>query len=111
MTDKTGGPAFPQSETLYEDGAMLSRDQHGGMTLRDWFAGNAPSMPDDWPAYLFIGDKPKGTIFPYDGKSVEARKLIEMDKDAQRDLVRWHCLADATWRFEYADAMLAERNK
>lgn len=34
-------PAFPQSETLYEDGAMLSREQHGGMYLRDWFAGQA----------------------------------------------------------------------
>ena len=43
MTDikKDGGPAFPQSETLYEDGAMLSREQFGGMSLRDWFAGQA----------------------------------------------------------------------
>ena len=36
-----GGPAFPQSETLYEDGAELVRTAHGGMTLRDWFAAQA----------------------------------------------------------------------
>ena len=40
MTDlKDGGPAFPQSETLYEDGAELARTAYGGMSLRDWFAG------------------------------------------------------------------------
>jgi hypothetical protein len=29
--DRTGGPAFPQKEPLTDD--------HPGMTLRDWFAG------------------------------------------------------------------------
>ena len=53
-----GGPAFPQSETLYEDGAELCREAHGGMTLRDWFAGQAlvgigTWLPvTDWPATI-----------------------------------------------------------
>ena len=33
--DKTGGPAFPQKEPLTDD--------HPGMTLRDWFAGQVLS--------------------------------------------------------------------
>ena len=28
-----GGPAYPQSDTLIEDGAMLVKTAHGGMTL------------------------------------------------------------------------------
>ena len=41
MIIKDGGPAFPQSETLIEDGVALVRTSFGGMTLRDWFAGQA----------------------------------------------------------------------
>jgi hypothetical protein len=42
MTQKPdGGPAYPQSETLYDDGAELVRTSHGGMSLRDYFAGQA----------------------------------------------------------------------
>jgi hypothetical protein len=50
MTDdeKTGGPAFPQSETLHEDGATLVREAHGGMTKRDWFAGQALVAMGTW---------------------------------------------------------------
>lgn len=38
MSRETGGPAFPRSESL-------QHSQHitGGMTLRDWFAGQAAS--------------------------------------------------------------------
>ena len=42
-----GGPAFPQTETTYEprwDGASemyANVRSYGGMTLRDWFAGQA----------------------------------------------------------------------
>lgn len=35
MAKKTGGPAFPQTEL---DKALYT---HGGMTLRDYFAGQA----------------------------------------------------------------------
>ena len=38
MTHPTGGPAFPQSTTI---GAVS--ETVGGMTLRDWFAGQALS--------------------------------------------------------------------
>lgn len=40
MTDKpTGGPAFPTNEMDWQD----------GMTLRDWFAGQALANPRTFP--------------------------------------------------------------
>ena len=39
MTD-TGGPAFPQVD-LKDAYGMLVPDRQSGMTLRDWFAGEA----------------------------------------------------------------------
>lgn len=42
MTDKKqdGGPAYPQHRvTLREDGVTIDEAVTGGMSLRDWFAG------------------------------------------------------------------------
>ena len=36
----TGGPAFPRSATMHPRGGMAVSPQ-AGMTLRDWFAGQA----------------------------------------------------------------------
>lgn len=47
MTRDTGGPAFPNTPRVhagYSDGG-----QQFGMTLRDWFAGQALTMMDDYP--------------------------------------------------------------
>lgn len=44
-TINDGGPAFPQPMATAEDGAMYCSVEKaaelGGMTLRDWFAGQA----------------------------------------------------------------------
>jgi hypothetical protein len=40
MIDKTGGPAFPTNAVLNEDGSIYQWPE-SGMTLRDWFAGQA----------------------------------------------------------------------
>ena len=47
MTDRhDGGPAFPQHKvTLGPDGITLDEVVTGGMTLRDWFAGQALANP------------------------------------------------------------------
>lgn len=37
MTENTGGPAFPYPS--YDEGRQV--DQYPGMSLRDWFAGQA----------------------------------------------------------------------
>ena len=61
-SDKTGGPAFPRNER-YADGDLAAASQ--GMTLRDYFAGQAlaglladPSVLEDasgvaYTAYIF----------------------------------------------------------
>ena len=38
---KDGGPAFPLSSVLMEQGEVTLHYQHPGMTLRDYFAGQA----------------------------------------------------------------------
>lgn len=43
MTDttKTGGPAFPEHRFEHYGNGAGRQTMHGGMTLRDWFAGQA----------------------------------------------------------------------
>lgn len=45
-----GGPAFPRVETQYDLG-------HQGMSLRDWFAGQALGSP----ASIYMADSPSST--------------------------------------------------
>jgi len=73
---KDGGPAFPHSYEVHPD-----MWQSRGMTLRDWFAGNAPFTLDD--ANRMCGPSDTG------------RMVLET-------------LADL--RYAYADAMLAARS-
>ncbi len=52
MTQKDGGPAFPHNEK-HDDGTHWST--HAGMSLRDWFAGQALvglTSGDDAPLVL-----------------------------------------------------------
>ena len=55
-----------------------------GMSLRDWFAGNAPPMPEQW--------------------------WIDT-KHEYGDKVGSYAEAIAAWNYFYADAMIAEREK
>ena len=43
MTDKLtdGGPAFPHDKYLRAEDGQWGTYAHGGMSLRDWFAGQA----------------------------------------------------------------------
>lgn len=37
-----GGPAFPSDERFYgSDGTVIQKIEHRGMSLRDWYAGQA----------------------------------------------------------------------
>lgn len=62
MTDRDGGPAFPQSD-LSGYGMGPAESGNGGMTLRDWFAGQALAglmpvcqhdtiAPGTWPQHI-----------------------------------------------------------
>jgi len=67
MTKNDGGPAFPQAPAMIDrhmGGQMYEpMEAAGGMTLRDWFAGQAlescydaaPSGPFAWIARLWHG--------------------------------------------------------
>ena len=71
-----GGPAFP----IPSDGHTHGTE--GGMTLRDWFAGHCPPVPEQW--YL---DSPRKKSDP-----------------------TWHWgEASAAWAYFYADAMIRAR--
>lgn len=60
MTDNSGGYAFPQSETL----GSVSHST-GGLTLRDYFAGQALSG-------LLANPNYEGQAFSYRAGSIEA---------------------------------------
>ena len=84
--DKTGGPAFPIPKTD-------THDTWPGMTLRDWFAGQASEPPESWISLQRGIDRNRN---PYN----------EPYKPAPRDDFQ----LTAEWKFAHADAMLAARS-
>lgn len=87
MSDRIddGGPAFPRTGAFNEE-ADSSFDAYPqeGMTLHQWYAGNAPDVPD-W----FFKD------------ILEQAKGVGIDK---RESVFFR------WRWYYADQMIKEGN-
>lgn len=78
-------PAFPQPEWAFKGG-----DGREGMTLRDWFAGQAPvTISDAAEVCGWSGEFP-----------------INMNCDAERATL-WVVMT--MLRYDYADAMLAAR--
>ena len=61
MTKETGGPAFPAKQVLDDEAAEVSE----GMTLRDWFAGQALAGLWGDPVIIFSGDLPKAAGYCY----------------------------------------------
>lgn len=73
MTDthRDGGPAFPQATAIDpEDGYTL----HGGMSLRDWFAGQALAG-----ALAADPDAPEGTTEQQDADAISAAAYLFAD--------------------------------
>ena len=96
MKSNDGGPAFPK---IVEDigGTVQSV---GGMSLRDWFAGNEP-----------IGDA-------MDGLSIATLEILtgltRPDGRWDSNPIGWfefHAAAESRIKYIRADAMLAERSK
>lgn len=83
MTDKSdGGPAFPMIVWKSPDG-LLAMPSAPGMSLRDWFAGQALVSMGTW-----VPARKDGT---YPGSQKEILNL------------------KSRWSYEMADAMLAAR--
>lgn len=86
MTKNTGGPAYPQGKTFVAGSQYVDMGTHGGMTLRDHFAGLAMQGMYACPTVLRFAD---GTPAP---DEITGEMIAQM-------------------AYEQADAMLAEREK
>ena len=95
-----GGAAFP---TFAKAGDCALSE--GGLTARDWFAGQAPDAPDWF-------EHPGHPVYPR-AKSINAAGAPAYDdgviEEYRRGVQRWNLAREAAWRFSYADAMLAAR--
>lgn len=91
---KNGGPAFPHPNTTFSsrEEALNWQKEFSGMSLRDWFAGQAPSAE--------INDITPATV-------KECAEYIGISDISYRPTDYKKVLAKA--RYEWADAMLAAR--
>ena len=103
--NKTGGPAFP--------GPSFTQGGHAnghamGMTLRDWFAGQAPSVPEIISWDDLAGPRPAHP-YPYSGPALTHAQHMARETKNRREWIEWQARALAAWGLIYADAMLATR--
>lgn len=91
----------PNNPSAFPGGnpSRLDRRISDGMTLRDWFAGQAPAIPLAF-AFRAPPSPPAAWTRDYDVND-EARY--------EADLSAWVIAREVTWRYAYADAMLAAR--
>ena len=83
MATIDGGPAFPQSD-LSNYGIGPSDVGNGGMSLRDWFAGQAlAGIIAGWPANERISEARAAEI------SYHAADAMIAARDAQREEGTW----------------------
>ena len=87
-----GGPAFPRKSQYVGEVDSL------GMSLRDWYAGQAPEPPGWW--------MPDGCPTPPPGWSEgdDVNKTIALAE-------AWYLRRSVLWRWVYADAMIAARGQ
>jgi len=78
-----GGQAFPVPAGNFSGGESWSSDN--GMSLRDYFAAKAPTMP--------------------------RHAFEELDRAGTGSSAPWMARRLAAWAYLFADAMLAERDK
>lgn len=93
---KNGGPAFPT------DNRMAGEQ---GMSVRDYLAAHAPNEPLWGFKPQMPSDRPKAVY----GESEESLKESQEAMNAWED--EYSKQVAIQWRWAYADAMLAEREK
>lgn len=92
----TGGPAFPHVNPNY-DGLWDKEPQRGGMTMRDWFAGQAIAEAG---ANLRASDSDGCDVEMTDGSILEhGHDIFDCPKSIARVA------------YDIADAMIAARSK
>ena len=94
MSKETGGQAFPSLHyQVIENGEEIGEyAQDSGITIRDYFANNAP-LPTK--------------------EHLEFEHKLDMNKDPnnEKGLIRGSLEITCFLKYQYADAMIAERNK
>lgn len=93
-----GGPAFPTHHNT-PTGCW----SEGGMTLRDWFAGQAPEIPE-WFERKEETRKPGPVPHPHKPGYMTDGFVVDQPAETQEQ----HFFR---WRWHYADGMLAQRAK
>ncbi len=89
---KDGGPAFPTEGYSFEEDMDIV---HPGMSLRDWFAGQAlPQAILDYDRQTRTGPAQGDYVLPYTTKAIGTRE----------DII-------ARQAYRYADALLTARQK
>lgn len=94
-----GGYAYPQTPAIGPAGDLYHPSEQGwggGMTLRDYFAGQATQSRVD---------------FPNTKKAAEFAGMAEPDDGDVEAYARLSAAIQAKLAYIYADAMLAERSK
>lgn len=89
MAKIDGGPAFPTHGGHHPDDDPRNHTLGGGMTLRDWFAGQAPVQ---------LGDVARMLGWPPE---------FNLTQDSERAAL-WAIMTRL--RYEYADAMITARS-
>lgn len=87
-----GGPAFPVARDWEFPKGSYSGDPKPGMSMRDWFAANAPEAPS-WFVHIPAEIRP----------SAEDKDALEL-WERNREIDRFYA-----WRWHYADNMLKAR--
>jgi hypothetical protein len=83
-----GGPAFPILD--------MSETQCEGLTIRDWFAGQAD---------------PREVYGKHGISKITAERLMGSNVANGEGNDRWWSEANAKWKYQMADAMLKARNE
>jgi len=91
MSKDTGGPAFPHDNFELGNAHLIASH---GITLRDWFATFAP--------------QPRPYLIDMHQRSDQ---LKNPHNDSHKPRLRSRNEIVSMLRYEYADAMIAERNK
>lgn len=104
MSDKPENPpAFPCQWHDFQPltGEQVVRQSFDGMTLRDWFAGQAPNRPIWFERMEW--DEKRTVPWPEKGPTWVRDTIVKCYESPMDHLTRW--------RYAYADAMLAARSK
>jgi hypothetical protein len=108
-----GGPAFPVSNYVNASGETFESNVQG-MTLRDYFAANAPAMPDDWPAIALACDVPRPKAVDVAASNERLRRAIadyrrdpcfDLEECGETDAERAELRAFSTAQDAYHDAV------